>query len=108
MPSGLSLFKCKCGITLSNINKNTIPNRNPTAAGIHAIFPFVIFIDGISKDHTEAAIITPDAKPNKSFSTFLFILFFIKNTVAVPIVVPKNGIVSPTNNSIYSSFLSIK
>ena len=76
-----------------------IPNKNPIAAGIQATFPCVsvISIDGINNDHTDAAIITPDANPNKIFSTFLFISFFIKNTIAAPSVVPINGITKPKN-----------
>ena len=87
-------------------NKNIIPNKNPIAAGIHAIFPCssAISIDGIISDHTDAAIITPDANPNSIFSIFLFNLFFIKNTVAAPNIVPKNGIDNPVNICIF--FLS--
>ncbi len=71
-------------------------------AGIHAITPCssAISIDGIRRDHTDAAIITPDANPNKNFSTFLFISSFIRKTIAEPIVVPMNGIKSPKYNSI--------
>ena len=104
IPSVLSLFKCKCGITLSSTSKKTIPSINPTAAGIHATFPcsLAISIDGIIKDHIEAASITPDAKPNSNFSTFEFILFFIKNTIAEPSVVPKKGIAKPVTKFIKS------
>ena len=61
---------------------------------------FVILIAGIKSDHTDAAIITPDAKPKSTFSNFLFILFFIKNTVILPSVVPRNGINNPQNKFI--------
>ena len=73
IPSGSLLFKCKCGITLSNINKKIIPNKNPILAGIHAsIFcSCAISIDGINNDQIDAAIITPDANPNNSFSILL-------------------------------------
>ena len=54
-----------------------------------------ISIEGISNDHTDAAIITPAANPNNIFFTFLFNLFFIKNTIALPNTVPKNGINNP-------------
>ncbi len=93
-PSGLSLFRCKCGIILSKISKNIIPNKNPTVAGIHFIFPCspAISIAGIKSDQIDAAIITPDANPNNTFSIFLFNLFFIKKTIAEPKVVPKKGI----------------
>ena len=88
---------------LSNTSKNTIPNIKPTAAGTQAAFPCssAISMDGINNDQTEAAIITPDANPNRIFSTFLFSLFFIRNTIAEPSVVPKNGINNPVNTFIY-------
>jgi len=102
IPSGLSLFRCKCGVKLSIISKNIIPNKNPTVAGNHVIppCPSAISNDGISRDHIEAAIITPEAKPSNSFSSFELILFLIKNTIAEPKVVPKNGINKPKVNSI--------
>ena len=102
-PSGLSSCKCKCGIKLSNANKKTIPNKNPTDAGTHAIFPCSsdISIAGKISDQIEAAIITPDAKPKSNFSINLFILFLIKNTIAEPRVVPANGINNPNVKSIY-------
>ena len=50
----------------------------------------------------DAAIITPDANPNNNFSTFRLNLFFIKNTIADPKVVPKNGIANPIVKSILS------
>ena len=79
------------------MSKNKIPNIKPAAAGTQAILPcsVAISMDGMSNDHTEAAIITPDAKPNSAFSTLLFILFFITNTMAAPRVVPTNGIINP-------------
>lgn len=75
-------------------------------AGNHAIFPCSsdISIAGRIKDQIDAAIITPDANPNNSFSTILFILFLIKNTIAAPKVVPAKGINNPNVNSIFSSF----
>ena len=93
-PSGLSLLACKCGIILSNISKNAIPNRKPTAAGIHAttFCSVAMSRDGIKRDQTDAAIMTPDANPKRTFSRRIFILFFIKNTIAAPKTVPKNGI----------------
>ena len=58
-------------------------------------------IEGIKRDHTDAAIITPDANPKSVFSNPLFILFFIKNTIADPSVVPIKGIANPQTNSIF-------
>ena len=78
-------------------SKNLIPRRNPTDAGIHAVVfsCYAISIAGIRSDHTDAAIITPDANPSNSFCTFSFISFRIKNTIAEPNVVPANGIKIP-------------
>jgi len=86
----------KCGIIWLIRSSDIIPTKNPLAAGNHdGIFLFAISIDGINKDQTEAAIITPDANPKSIFSTFLFILFFIKKTHDEPKVVPKKGINIP-------------
>ena len=70
------------------------------AAGMtdHAPLPTSISIEGISNDHTDAATITPDAKPNNVFCSFTDILPFIKNTKAEPSIVPSNGINSPIIN----------
>ena len=97
MPSGLSVSRCKCGITLSKSSKNAIPKINPTAAGIHATFPCsaAMSIAGMRSDHTEAATITPAANPINNFSIFLFIWFLMKKTIAEPSVVPIKGIITP-------------
>ncbi|MNV66061.1 hypothetical protein D3C71_1587950 [compost metagenome] len=67
-PSGFCSLRCKCGIKLSNTNRNTPPNKNPIAAGTQLIFPADsdISIAGISSDHTDAAIIIPAANPRKN------------------------------------------
>ena len=46
-----------------------MPRRNPTAAGSTDHFPLLasISIAGMSNDQTEAATITPDAKPSSGF-----------------------------------------
>lgn len=79
------------------------------AAGTKANFPLSPAISnaGISNDQTDAAIITPDAKPNSNFSIFLLISPFIKNTVAAPSVVPKKGIINPVTMFILSSPLKL-
>ena len=102
-PSGSSLLRCICGIKLSKANKNPIPNKNPTAAGTKLNSPksFDKSIDGVIKDQIDAAIITPPAKPNNTFWIFGFILFFIKNTNAAPIVVPINCRIIPKIISIF-------
>ena len=51
---------------------------------------------GISRDHTDAATITPAANPDRIFWTFAFMLSFLKKkTMAAPSVVPRNGIRIP-------------
>ena len=95
-PSGLSLLTCKCGMIVSRINKKPIPNKNPIAAGSHWIFKLEdISIAGIKSDQTDAAIITPEAKPNKAFCILGFMSFFKKKTNADPNVVPIKGINIP-------------
>ena len=54
-------------------------------------------IAGISKLQTEAATITPAAKPVSERCTASLSAFFIKNTHAAPSAVPRNGIRIPQN-----------
>ena len=84
----------------SNANRNPMPNRNPTAAGITLHLPLSasISIAGMSNDHTDAATITPEAKPNSDFCTRADISSFIKKTNAEPSIVPSSGISSPITN----------
>ena len=49
-------------------------------------------------DHTDAATITPDAKPSSEFCSRTDISFRIKNTNAEPSIVPSSGINSPMIN----------
>ena len=67
--------------------------RNPIVVGTIAIFPIPSFSSmlGINNDHTLAATITPDEKPNNSFCSRVGISFRMKNTKADPNMVPKNG-----------------
>ena len=74
-----------------------MPSRKPTAAGTTDHEEGApISIDGISSDHTDAATITPDAKPSKVFCNLTDISSFMKNTKAEPSMVPSRGINSPT------------
>jgi hypothetical protein len=50
---------------------------------------------GMSNDHTEAAIITPEAKPNSDFCNLGDMSFFMKKTKAAPSMVPNKGINKP-------------
>ena len=74
-----------------------MPQKNPVTAGRNARRPRSAerFMDGIRSDHTDAATMTPDAKPRRPFSTFCRIPFLIKYTHAAPSVVPANGIRIP-------------
>lgn len=76
-----------------------MPIEIPKAAGINDNFPILLLIlrDGIIKDHTDAAIITPDANPSKPLLTNSLISFFIMKTQAAPSIVPKKGIKTPIN-----------
>ena len=49
-----------------------MPQKNPVTAGRNARRPRSAerFMDGIRSDHTDAATMTPDAKPRRPFSTF--------------------------------------
>ena len=53
---------------------------------------------GMSKDHTDAATITPEANPNRAFCTIVGIDFLNKKTQAAPAVVPAKGNKSPISN----------
>ena len=77
-----------------------MPNRNPTAAGttLHLPLSASICIAGISSDQTDAATITPDAKPRSDFCTHGEISSFMKKTNAAPSIVPSSGISSPIIN----------
>ena len=77
-------------------SRKNIPAKKPTEAGRTDVQPSetVISIEGISKDQTEAATITPDAKPSRAFCSSAGISLFIKNTNADPMTVPAKGISS--------------
>ena len=46
----------------------------------------------MSSDHTEAATITPEAKPSRTFCKSSGMSFFMKKTKADPRAVPRKGI----------------
>ena len=103
-PSGLSVPICRCGVISSISSRKPIPKRKPTDAGTtdHAPLSAFISMAGISNDHTEAATITPDAKPNSDFCNRADISFFIMNTNAEPIIVPNSGNRRPIINIVVS------
>jgi hypothetical protein len=92
---------------LSNSSKKAMPARKPAAAGIQAAeLPCspAISIEGIKSDHTDAATITPEAKPSISFCKRGEIASFSKKTIAEPATVPAKGIINPNAISIATSF----
>ena len=66
----------------------------PTTAGTHAILPIALdsFIAGMSSDHTDAATITPEAKPRRMLRVRAANLSLRNSTDAEPIIVPTKGI----------------
>ena len=97
-PSGLSESMCRCGMISSSKSRKPMPSRKPAAAGSHSIPPCaaVSSIAGMSSDQTDAAIITPEAKPSRAFCRAGFISPLRKNAIAAPSVVPAKGISRPS------------
>ena len=66
-PSGLSASWCRWGIRWSRASKNSTPSQNPPAAGTKDQTPMpadsASSRAGISKLQTDAATMTPAAKP---------------------------------------------
>jgi len=81
----------------SSKSRNKTPAQNPTAAGRNESLPSAAdcSMAGINKLHTEAATITPAAKPVRLRCTRSLSDFFMKNTHAAPSEVPRNGINMP-------------
>ena len=76
------------------MSKNNIPSIIPIAAGIQLNLPISSdsSIAGIMSDHTEAATMTPAAKPSSALFRRAEMLFFAINTIDAPIAVPRKGI----------------
>ncbi len=74
-----------------------MPSRKPTAGGSQPIRPSSsdLSMAGSRSDQTEAAIITPAAKPVKIFCIAGRICPRIRYTMAAPDTVPMNGIINP-------------
>ena len=90
-----------------------MPNRKPTAAGNtdqkasppwEGLGEAPISIAGMSNDHTEAATITPEAKPCNDFCKRGDISSFIRKTNAAPSIVPNRGMISPMNKAILEGY----
>ena len=76
-------------MSLSRTSKNRAPRRKPKEAGIQFARPssVALSMEGMSKDQTEAAIITPAAKPKKALWRRSGISFLKKKTMADPAAV---------------------
>ena len=105
LPSALSAFMWRWGTVLSKNNRNSIPSQKPPAAGrkLHAPSAADWSMAGSSRLHTDAATITPAAKPVSAFCSPGMISRFMKNTSAAPSDVPMNGIAMPRMASFISS-----
>ena len=73
-----------------------MPSIMPTAAGSQLMRPIGSDSsnDGMMSDHTEAATITPAAKPNSALLSCEATLWRAKSTAEAPSTVPRNGMMS--------------
>ena len=94
IPSGFAFSIWRWGTRLSSNSRKPTPARKPAAAGSQAFPPCSsdISMAGSKSDQREAAIITPEANPMRSFPSHGFMSFFMKNTMAAPRDVPQKGI----------------
>ena len=92
------------------MSNTPMPARKPTAAGIQGMIPCsaAMSIAGLIKLHTDAAIITPAAKPKSAFWNKVLICFFMKNARADPSVVPARGTVSATTTPSIMVFTALR
>ena len=81
----------------SRASRNKMPIQNPAKAGRKASRPRAAdcSMAGISRLHTDAATMTPAAKPVRDRCTRSLRDFFMKKTQAAPKDVPRNGIRIP-------------
>ena len=86
----------------SSASRNRIPSQNPAAAGTKDHFPSPAdrSMAGISRLQTDAAVITPAAKPVSPRWIPSDSPCRIPNTQAAPRDVPKNGSSTPYTASI--------
>lgn len=70
----------------------------PLGTIAHALPDVSISIAGISNDLTEAATITPEAKPSRAFCSLEDISPFIIKTKADPIMVPSKEMSNPVTS----------
>jgi len=98
-PSFLFDPGCKWGIRRSSPYKKTMPMIKPPAAGIQPVCPeaSASSMAGIRRLQTEAAIMTPAAKPKRIFCVLPLIARRNKNTIAAPATVMRNVKPVPAN-----------
>ena len=109
-PSALAAPACRWGSRASIAIRKRIPSRNPPAAGSQPGMPdpSAWSMAGISRLHTEAAIITPAANPRKMRCTSALILFLKKKTRAAPrVVIRKVKPVPPAAQSMDCAVIKI-
>ena len=96
-PSCWLAFRWRWGITRSSSRRKPMPPQNPTAAGKKAHLPSAsaCSMAGISRLHTDAATMTPAAKPVRLRWSRSPSARFMKKTQAAPSVVPRKGIAIP-------------
>lgn len=96
-PSFSEPLMCWWGTTMSSTSRNAMPAIKPAAAGTtrRKLPSGPLSMAGISSDHTDAATITPAAKPVSSLLSMSGILRRMENTQAAPKVVPARGRSNP-------------
>ena len=90
-PSGLGASKCRWGSSWSSTRRKAAPRITPPAPTIHPGEPFcsASSMAGMSSPHTEAATITPAAKPRNTRWKLSLTDLRKKNTRDAPSVVIK-------------------
>lgn len=96
-PSACLLFICRWGMIRSSRSKKRIPSQNPPAAGKTAQGPMraACSMAGMSRLQTDAATITPAAKPVRPRWIKGCGDLPRKNTLEAPRDVPRNGMRMP-------------
>ena len=99
---------CRWGIKASSTIRNNAPSAKPPAAGSHPGTPCspAISMEGISRLHTLAAIITPAANPRNTRWNEGLISFLNRNTTAAPAAVIKKVKPVPSAASV-SAFIFV-
>ena len=90
-PSAWSLPMCRWGSRPSSSISAAPPSTKPPPTGSKMLLPAssAISMAGMSSDHTDAAIITPAAKPRNTFCMVWDISFLKKNTMPAPSTVAR-------------------